>query len=192
MLRRFSFGGGMQSEREKMAAGEWYCCIDDELDEMRMTARRACHAHALSPPDVRGNMAADLRGLLGAADESAIIEAPFHCAYGVNIHLAGFAYLNANCVFLDTARIDVGEGTMFGPGVHIYCADHHHDAQSRKAGLERALPVSIGANVWVGGGAIILPGVTVGDDAIIGAGAVVTRDVAANTRVVGNPARVLP
>lgn len=182
----------MQSEREKMAAGDWYCCIDDELDEMRMSARRACHAHTMAAPDDRGNIAYDLQTLLGRADDSAIIEAQFHCAYGIYIHLGSNVYLNAGCVFLDTARIDVGAGSMFGPGVHIYCADHHHDAEKRKTGLERALPVTIGANVWIGGGAKILPGVVVGDDAIIGAGAVVTKDVAAGARVVGNPARVLP
>ncbi len=182
----------MQSEREKMAAGDWYCCVDDELDEMRMAARRACHAHTVTSPDDRGNIAAELQDLLGRVDDSAIIETPFHCAYGSHIHLGERVYINSGCVFIDTARIEVGDGSMFGPGVHIYCADHHHDADKRKAGLERALPVSIGANVWIGGGAKILPGVTVGDDAIIGAGSIVTKNVAAGTRVVGNPARVLP
>ncbi len=181
----------MASEREKMDAGGWYACIDAELDAMRMAARMACHAQAMTPPDVRGDMAPELRALLGHAG-TAIIEAPFHCAYGVNIFVQGFAYFNAGCVLLDSARIDVGDGTLLGPGVQIYCADHHHDPRERRAGLERALPVSIGANVWVGGGAKIMPGITVGDDAIIGAGAVVTRDVADGAKVVGNPARVLP
>mgnify|MGYP000191597177 FL=1 len=181
----------MTSEREKMASGAWYCCVDEELDAMRMAARRACHAHATMDPDNRGNMAPELRALLGRAD-TAFIEAPFHCAYGANIHLSTGVYINTACVFLDTGRIEIGPGSMLGPGVHIYCADHHHDPALRQQGLERALPVSIGANVWIGGGAIILPGVQIGDDAIIGAGSVVTKDVAAGSRVVGNPARVLP
>jgi maltose O-acetyltransferase len=180
----------MASEREKMDAGDWYHCIDDELDAMRLAARMACHAQTITPPDVRGDMADELRALFGHAG-TGIIEAPFHCAYGVNIHLNGFVYFNAGCTLIDTARIDVGDGTMFGPGVHVYCADHHHDPALRKDGLERGLPVKIGTNVWVGGGAKILPGITIGDDAIIGAGAVVTRDVAAGTCVVGNPARAV-
>lgn len=182
----------MRSEREKMDAGDWYVCVDDELHALRMAARRACHAQSITPPDIRGSMASELRDLLGDPGEGAIIEAPFHCAYGLNIHLGANVYINAGCAFIDTARIEVGAGTMFGPGVHIYCADHHHDPDQRKAGLERGLPVQIGTNVWIGGGAKILPGVTVGDDAIIGAGSVVTKDVAAGARVVGNPARALP
>ncbi|MEQ9571153.1 MAG: DapH/DapD/GlmU-related protein, partial [Nitratireductor sp.] len=98
-------------------------------------------------------------------------------------------YFNTGCVILDTAPVTIGAGTMFGPSVHIYCADHHRDPVLRGQGLERALPVRIGSDVWVGGGAIILPGVTIGDGAIVGAGAVVTRDVATGATVAGNPAR---
>ena len=192
MPRRFVFGGLMQSEREKMAARDWYCCVDDELEALRMTARRACHAHNMMPPDERGGMSPALGSLLAHTGDGAIIEAPFHCAYGRNISLGANVYINAGCTFLDTGAIEIGPGSMFGPGVHIYCADHHRDGALRKAGLERALPVIIGANVWIGGGAKILPGVTVASDAIIGAGAVVTKNVAAGVRVVGNPARVLP
>jgi maltose O-acetyltransferase len=90
---------------------------------------------------------------------------------------------------LDTAIVTIGAATMLGPNVQIYCADHHRDAKLRAAGFERALPVTIGENVWIGGGAILLPGVTIGDGAIIGAGAVVTKDVAAGTTVFGNPAK---
>ncbi len=182
----------MVSERQKMAAGDWYCCIDDELHALRMEARRACHAHGTMPPDARGNMAPELAAILGHAGEGAIIEAPFHCAYGINIRLGAQVYLNSGCAFIDTGQIEIGDGAMFGPGVHIYCADHHHDPVLRKQGLERALPVHIGANVWIGGGARILPGIRVGHDAIIGAGSVVTKDVPPGARVVGNPARVLP
>lgn len=133
-----------------------------------------------------------LRAVFAATADDAIVEAPFHCAYGLNITLGRAVYLNVNCVILDTGAVRIGDGTMIGPGVQIYCADHHHDATLRAQMLERALPVTIGANVWIGGGAIVLPGVTVGDGAIIGAGSVVTRDVAPGARVVGNPARALP
>lgn len=176
------------SEREKMASGQWYRCLDDELAALRMAARRAVFAHNTTPPDDRGNITPDLLALLGSAAPDARIEAPFHCAYGVNIHLGSQVFINAGCAFLDSADIRIGAGTMLGPNVQIYCPQHHKDPALRKDGLEIAHPVVIGENVWVGGGAIILGGVCIGDNAIIGAGAVVTHDVPAGVTVVGNPA----
>ncbi|MVA56687.1 hypothetical protein GOZ88_11240 [Agrobacterium vitis] len=107
----------------------------------------------------------------------------------MNISLGSGVYLNSGCVILDSASVSIGDGTMLGPAVQIYCPEHHRDMMLRKAGLERARPVTIGKDVWIGGGAVILGGVTVGEGAIIGAGAVVTRSVAAGATVVGNPAR---
>ncbi|WP_424833427.1 sugar O-acetyltransferase [Ruegeria sp.] len=179
------------TEREKMEAGEWYCCLDPELDGLRATARRAVHAHNTSEPDGRAGMAPALRALLGNAGHDCLIEAPFHCAYGLNIHLGSGVYFNAGCTILDTARVQIGDGSMFGPQAQIYCAQHAKDPVDRARGLEIARPVTIGQNVWVGGGSIILPGVTIGDHAIVGAGAVVTKDVAAGCTVIGNPARAM-
>jgi maltose O-acetyltransferase len=179
----------MRSEREKMAAGEWYCCLDGELDDLRATARRAVHQHATMAPDVRGAMAPLLRTLLGSVADGAFIEAPFHCSYGFNISLGKNTYLNAGCVILDSAPVRIGDGAMLGPGVQIYCADHHRDTQSRCEGIEIAKSVTIGNNAWIGGGAIILPSITIGEGAIVGAGSVVTKDVAPGQTVVGNPAR---
>ncbi|MGO4438621.1 sugar O-acetyltransferase [Rhizobium sp. RAF56] len=177
------------SERDKMAAGEWYCCLDPELDALRMKARAAVHQHNTLAPAERGNIAPALLSLFADAAADAFIEAPFHCAYGMNISLGSRVYLNAGCTILDTARVRIGNASMLGPGVQIYCSEHHKDPALRRGGLEIAGPVEIGADVWIGGGAIILSGVTIGDRAIIGAGAIVTRDVAENTTVVGNPAR---
>lgn len=177
------------SERTKMAAGQWYCCIDGELDALRAVAGRAVHAHNTLPPDERGDIAPALRSLLAAVGNGARIEAPFHCPYGFNVSLGDYAFLNAGCVILDTAPVRIGARTMCGPAVQIYCAEHHTDPLQRAAGLEIAKPVTIGNDVWIGGGAIILAGITVGDRAIIGAGSVVTRDVPAGTTVVGNPAK---
>lgn len=179
----------MPTEFEKMRAGTWYTCIDDELEALRVKARRAVYQHNHLPPGERGNMAPELAGLFASVSDSTLIEAPFHCAYGMNIHLGDEVYLNAGCTILDTARVSIGDGSMLGPGVQIYCANHHLDADKRAEGLEIAHPIEIGRNVWIGGGAIILPGVTVGDRAIVGAGSVVTRDVSADQTVVGNPAR---
>jgi maltose O-acetyltransferase len=179
------------SEREKMMAGQWYCCLDPELDELRARARRAVHQHNTMPPDERGNMAPALKALFAEVAADVFVEAPFHCSYGINITLRAGVYLNAGCTILDSAPVTIGDRSMLGPGVHIYCAEHHKDIALRRAGLEIARPVTIGKDVWIGGGAIILAGVTIDDGAIVGAGAVVTRDVAPGARVVGNPARVL-
>ncbi|MBD9374235.1 sugar O-acetyltransferase [Rhizobium sp. ARZ01] len=172
-----------------MAACEWYCCRDPELDTLRWSARAAIHQHNTMDPADRGNLAPELRAILAYAAPDAFIEAPFHCAYGINISLAAGVYLNAGCTILDSGRVTIGAGTMLGPGVQIYCAEHHKDVELRRLGLEIARPVAIGADVWIGGGAIILGGVMIGDGAIIGAGAVVTRSVPAGATVVGNPAR---
>ncbi|RWD74555.1 MAG: sugar O-acetyltransferase [Mesorhizobium sp.] len=177
------------SERMKMAAGEWYTCIDDELEALRFAARDAVFEHNSLPPRHRGNIGPALRALLGGAGEGARIEAPFHCAYGFNLFLCEGVFLNSGCIILDTAPVRIGKGTLLGPNVQIYCAEHHREATGRLAGLEIAKPVTIGDNAWVGGSAVILAGAD--DGALVGAGAVVTRDVAANTTVVGNPARVV-
>lgn len=172
-----------------MAAGEWYCCLDAELDALRQKARAAIHQHNSLPPLQRGNIAPDLAALFAEVAPDAFIEAPFHCSYGMNIHLGRRAYLNAGCTILDSAPVRIGDGAMLGPGVQIYCSEHHQDIALRRSGMEIARPVEIGNDVWIGGGAIILGGVTIGEGAIVGAGAVVTRNVAAGTTVVGNPAR---
>jgi maltose O-acetyltransferase len=177
------------SEREKMAAGEWYTCLDPELEVLRVAARDAVHEHNTMPPRERGNIGPALRRLLGHVGDNARIEAPFHCAYGFNIALGDKVFLNAGCTILDTAPVRIGKSTLLGPNVQIYCAEHHKDAALRSAGLEIARPVQIGARCWIGGGAVILGGVAIGDGAIVGAGAVVTRDVPAGATVVGNPAR---
>lgn len=177
-----------RSERQKMAAGEWYCCVDAELDALRATAFAAVREHNLAGAGQPGGMGQLLRALLNAADD-AIIEAPFHCPYGFNITLGRSVFLNAGCVILDTAPVTIGDHSMIGPGVHIYCAEHHLDVAKRRAGLEIGKPVMIGEDVWIGGGAIVLPGVTIGSGAVVGAGSVVTRDVAAGEKVAGNPAK---
>ena len=178
-----------RSEAEKMAAGEWYSCLDPELERMRVQARTAVLVHNTIAVELRGGCAPVLADLFKAIGRDVFIEAPFHCAYGVNIDLGNRVYLNSGCTILDTATVRIGAGSMLGPNVQIYCAEHHKDLEHRRDGLEIAHPVTIGTDVWIGGGAILLPGVSVGDGAIIGAGSVVTRDVEAGQTVVGNPAR---
>ena len=127
---------------------------------------------------------------LAAVGEGAVIRPPFYCDYGFNISLGAGVFLNFNCVILDVVQVTIGDKTQIGPGVQILTADHPRDAAGRASGLEFGRPINIGRNVWIGGGAIILPGVTIGDDGVIGAGSVVTRDVPAGATAFGNPARV--
>jgi maltose O-acetyltransferase len=175
----------------EVADGSWYSCMTPEFEGLREVARRACWRHATMDPALRGPCAPELAALFAVIGEGVFIEAPFHVAYGRNLELGDGVYINTGCVILDTAPVRIGQRTMLGPSVHIYCADHAHGLEERRRGLERALPVTIGDDVWIGGGAILLPGVTVGSGAIVGAGAVVTRDVAPGARVAGNPARPL-
>jgi maltose O-acetyltransferase len=179
------------TEREKMIAGELYRPGDPELAAARARAQallRQYNATIVGEDDVRGPV---LDALLGARGQGCAIRAPFHVDYGFNIRLGRDVFMNFGCVLLDVCPIVIGDMTQIGPYAQILAADHPREAAARDAGLENGRPVTIGRNVWIGGGALILPGVTVGDDAIVGAGAVVTRDVRAGTTVAGNPARPL-
>lgn len=181
----------MKSERQKMEAGEWYTCLDEELDALRARARIAVHEHNHLPPDQRKCMGPLLADLITA--DRAVIEVPFHCAYGFNITLGQDVFVNAGCTILDCARVIIEDQCQLGPNVQIYCAEHHKDPVKRSVdGLEIARPVRIRRRAWIGGGAIILAGVTIGEGSIVGAGSVVTKDVAPGSIVAGNPARAIP
>ncbi|MDI3288242.1 sugar O-acetyltransferase [Polyangium sp. 15x6] len=177
------------SERERMLAGELYRPDDPELVAARSRARRLSRAYDEVPEDEPARRREILDALFGTLGSGAFIEPPFRCDYGVNIHAGDGLYMNFGCVLLDCNRIDIGHRVLLAPGVHIYTATHPLDAALRASGRELARPVRIGDDVWLGGGAIVLPGVTIGDGAVIGAGSVVTKDVAAGWVVAGNPAR---
>ena len=181
----------MQSEIEKMLAGQPYRPNDPELVAARARAAGWMARYNASGPATEEQRHTLLRELLAEVGEGAWIRPPFHCDYGFTIALGRGAFLNFGCVVLDVCRVEIGELTQIGPGVQILAADHPRSPEERRAGLELGRPVRIGANVWIGGGALILPGVTVGDDAIIGAGAVVTRDVPAYSVAAGVPARLV-
>ena len=179
-----------RTEKEKMLAGELY---DARAPELQMELA-ATHRWLVRYNAALDASAADRRELLlerlAAVGEGAVIRPPFHCDYGFNIRLGAGIFLNFNCVILDVVEVSIGDKTQIGPAVQILAADHPRDAAQRAAGLEFGRPVRIGFNVWIGGGAIILPGVSIGDDALIGAGSVVTRDIPAGAVAFGNPARV--
>lgn len=179
----------MASEKQKMLAGELYVATGEELAADARRVAEWMDRYNASIAATQRDHAALLREMLAEVGEGAYIRPPFHCDYGYNISLGRGVFLNFNCVILDVAKVTIGDRTQIGPGVQILTADHPRDPAQRRAGLEFGRPVTIGADVWIGGGAIVLPGVGIGDGAIVGAGAVVTRDVAAGATVVGNPAR---
>lgn len=182
---------GDLTERQKMCAGDLYRPGDPQLVAERARAQglmRAYNQTIVSDSDQRARL---LPRLLGQIGTGCALRAPVYVDYGYNVFLGDDVFLNYGCVLLDVCPIRIGDKRQIGPYTQILTADHPRDAATRDAGLEFGRPITIGRNVWIGGGAILLPGVTVGDDAVIGAGAVVTRDVPAGVTVAGNPARPL-
>lgn len=181
-----------KSEYEKMLAGELYRADDPELGTLLADAAfwMARYNRSLDlPPTARLIL---LREGLGSVGQGVVVRPPFYCDYGRHIHLADRVFFNFGCTVLDVAEVRVGARTQIGPGTQLLTADHPRDAEPRRQGLEFGRPIVIGEDVWIGAAALILPGVTVGDGAVIGAGSVVTRDVAPGATVHGAPARPRP
>jgi maltose O-acetyltransferase len=181
----------MKTERQKMLAGEWYIATDSELTMARDRARDLCQQLNATSERERDERRRILDELFATGGDSVWMQPPFYCDYGSNITLGQKVFFNFNCVVLDVCPVHIGSFTLLGPNVQIYTAMHPMDAQQRRAGVEYGKPVHIGSDVWIGGGAIVLPGVTIGDRAVIGAGAVVTRDVPPGVLAAGNPCRVM-
>ena len=181
----------MKTEREKMLAGELYNASDPSLVLERRRARDLLKELNESRDEERERRAEILRQLLGRVGGNVWIEPPFYCDYGSNILLGGNVCFNFNCVVLDPARVEIGSNVLFGPNVQVYTATHPLDATQRRTGLEFAKEIRIGSNVWIGGGAIICPGVTIGDRSVIGAGSVATKDVPEGVFAAGIPCRVI-
>jgi len=179
----------LRTEKEKMLAGECYNCLDPDLDVGREEVKRLLRLY--NRTEAVPERQTILRQLLGQFGQNSIIEPPFHCVYGQNIHIGDHVYLNVLCTILDCNEVRIGDHVMMGPAVQIYTAAHVLQAEARIQGWEVAKPILIEDKVWIGGGAILLPGVRIGRNAVVGAGAVVSRDVPANTVVAGNPARVI-
>ena len=179
------------TEREKMLRGDPYLATDPELVAERTRARVLWQRFNASSPEDPEERDRILRELLGAVGPDVQVEPPFYCDYGTQVELGAGVFVNMNCVFLDPAPITIGAQTFLGPNVQFLTATHPLWAAERVAGPESALPIRIGSRVWIGGGAIVCPGVTIGDDTTIGAGSVVTRDIPAGVLAVGNPCRVI-
>jgi maltose O-acetyltransferase len=189
------------SERQRMLSGEPYNSRDKELLAQAHRAR-ALLAEFVAAPSTDGNhRRAILEKLLGSAGEELWIEPPFFCDYGINIHIGANSFVNMNCVFLDSAEIRIGTNALIGPAVQLLTATHPLRARDRIVTTEErssgrapynthALPIRIGENAWIGGGSIVLPGITIGDNVTIGAGSVVTADIPSDVLAFGNPCRV--
>ena len=179
------------TEREKMLSGEWYFAGDPELVALRQNARRLTRLFNNTTEEQSQERQKLLRELFGKIGPGCEIEPPFRCDYGCFLLIGKGFFANFNCVILDCAPVTIGDNVLFGPGVQIYTAYHPLEAEPRRELQEAAKPITIGNNVWVGGNAIILPGVTIGDNSIIGSGTVVTKNVTEGVVVVGNPGRIV-
>ncbi len=180
-----------QTERQKMLAGELYIAGDPELIKLRDRARQITRAYNSTIETERDMRRTLLNRLLGQMPPKIEIEPPFRCDYGTNIYLGQNFYANFGVVMLDCADIRIGENALLAPNVQIYAAHHPLDTEVRLTGDELASPVTIGDNLWLGGGVIVLPGVTIGDNVTVGAGSVVTKDIPSNVVAAGNPCRVI-
>ena len=179
----------MPTEKEKMLAGELYLASDPELVAARTRAKRLLHRLNVTEYLLTDVARAILAELIPHVGQNFYIEPPFHCDYGSHLHCGDNVYFNVNCVVLDVAPVTIGSNVLFGPGVQLYAASHPLDAVVRRT-LELGRPIHIGDDCWLGGGAIVCPGVTIGAGCVIGAGSVVTRDIPPYSLAVGNPARV--
>lgn len=181
----------MKSEKEKMLSGELYDALDPQLSEERLKARLLLKKLNDTAEDETEERSLVLAELLPGAGKDLWIQPPFYCDYGYNIKLGDRVFFNFNCVILDVAQVTIGSRTLFGPNVQIYTATHPMNHRERASGLEYAKPIIIGEDVWIGGGAIICPGVSIADRTVIGAGSVVTKDIPADVFAAGNPCRVV-
>jgi maltose O-acetyltransferase len=190
LLKAAVWHDSIMTEREKMLAGELYDPLDPELVAARSHARDLCQSLNTTREAETEERKRILAELFGTGGDSVWMQPPFFCDYGAHIELGERVFFNFNCVVLDVCRVRIGSFTLFGPAVQIYTPMHPLNAELRRR-QEFGKPVDIGADVWVGGGAIILPGVRIGDRAVIGAGSVVTREIPENVFAAGNPCRVI-
>lgn len=182
----------MMTEKEKCLSGQLYDANGNpELIAERMKCKDLCHRYNLLLPSCIEERKELIVKLLGKTGEKFLIEQPFYCDYGYNITIGENFYSNVNCVVLDGAPVTFGDNVFIGPNCGFYTAGHPLDVRQRNAGLEFAKPIAVGNNVWIGAGVCVLPGVSIGDNCVIGAVSVVNKTIPADSLAVGNPCRVI-
>lgn len=181
----------MKTEKEKMLSGDLYNALDPELSEERLKARLLIKELNDSREDEEKNRKRILKELIPNSGDNLWLQPPFYCDYGTNIFVGNGVFFNFNCVVLDVAHVQIGHRTKMGPNVQLYTATHPINYKERATGLESGKAIAIGEDVWIGGGAIILPGVTIGDRTVIGSGSVVTKDIPSDVFAAGNPCKVI-
>lgn len=183
--------GTEMNQKERMMAGLPYKAWMDGLEEERFACRKKIYEFNQLPPEQDSRIPELLKNLLGKTGENVFINAPFHCDYGTNIEVGENFFANYNLTILDVGKVKIGKNAQIAPNVSIYTAGHPIHPDSRNTGYEYGIPITIGDNVWIGGNAVILPGVTIGNNVIIGAGSVVGKDIPDNMIAAGNPCRVI-
>lgn len=181
----------MSTEKQKMLRGELYNAIDTELSDERRQARLLLKQLNDTRDDQQELRLQILKDLIPSQGAGLWIEPPFYCDYGSNISAGDKVFFNFNCVVLDVMKVTIGSNVLVGPSVQIYTATHPMDWKERATGVEFARPITIGSDVWIGGGAIICPGVTIGSRSVVGAGSVVTKDIPSDVFAAGNPCKVI-
>ena len=180
------------SEKEKMLRGEIYNAnYDEKLEKERYIAKDICFEFNNLKPSDREKQIECLNKILGKTGKNFIIEQPFMCDYGYNIEIGENFYSNHNLIILDAGKVKFGDNVFIAPNCSFYTAGHPLDVEKRNEGLEYAKPIEIGDNVWIGGNVVVLPGVTIGSNTVIGAGSIVTKDIPSNVVAVGNPCKVI-
>src|SRR5688572_2881908 len=181
----------MKTEKEKMLAGELYDPLDKQLSDDRTKARLLITKLNETREDQVEERSRILKELIPDAGKDLWLQPPFYCDYGTNIKVGDKVFFNFNCVVLDVAQVIIGSRTLFGPNVQVYTATHPLNHKERAVGLEYAKQIFIGEDVWIGGNAVICPGVTIGDRSVIGAGSVVTKEIPQDVFAAGNPCEII-
>lgn len=176
---------------QALRSGEWCHCISPEISAILSACEEKCFRLNSLPPSATEQRSEIIKSLLGGTGERFIIHSPFHCDFGTNIKIGNNFIANYNLTILDETDVTIGDNVFIGPNVSIYTITHALDIPQRNAGMMQARPVTIGDNVWICGNCVILPGVTIGEGCVIGAGSVVVHDIPPLTLAIGNPCRPL-